>query len=222
MIFDIPNINLNDEEWIYIITEYLNGWTEIPLSLSDGYDVDKLKFYDGLLGTLLKETEKLLKLAPAYINREFVDSWKYQGKLYRVIHSHYDFDDEESEPHRVMPNVDYHRLITHWTDDYTFEGLTYKLPTDCEYIILEAETRDRIAFDVNRFRKIYHCERPFTQKEREIIFPMYKENIKEYSMTINEFIELKNRRSCFNGQEKRIGIGLWCFCTFGILACTRI
>ena len=190
MIFDIPSVNLNDDEWIYIITEYLNGWTEIPLSLSDGYDIDKLKFYDGLLGTLLKETEKLLELAPEYINREFVDSWKYQGKLYRVIHSHYVFDAEESEPRLVMPTVDYHRMITHWTDDYTFEGLT-KLSKDCEYIILEAETREHIAFNVNSFRKKYHCERPFTQKEREIIFPMYKENIKEYRMTINEFIELK-------------------------------
>ena len=57
-------------------------------------------------------------------------------------------DDEEPEPHRVMPTIDYHRMITHWTDDYTFEGLTYKLPRDCEYIILEAETKEHLAFDV--------------------------------------------------------------------------
>ena len=47
------------------------------------------------------------------------------------------------------------------------------------------------AFDVNKFRKAYRCERHFTEREREIIFPMYKENIKEYRMTINEFVKLK-------------------------------
>lgn len=199
MIFDFPNIRFEDNEWIYLIIRYLEGWTEIPLNETNGYDLDELKFYDGLLGTLLKHTEKVLKYAPNFANEEFVNSWKYQGKIYRVIHGNCVLDDEESLPRFTLPAVDYHEMITHWTDNYTFEGLMYKLSSDCEYIILEADTQDRLAFDVNKFRKVYGCERVYTEKEREIIFPMYKKNIKEYRMTIEEFIAMKKQEQMLNG-----------------------
>ncbi len=192
MIFDFWNMDFSDEDWIYIIAQYLNVWTEIPLSTSSGYDIENLKFFDGLLGTLLKQTERIYSEYPNALNKPFVDSWMYQGKLYRVMHGYVEYDEVEGEKY-VMPEVEYHGMISHWTDDYTFEGLTYKLSRDEQYIILEADTRDRFAFDVNKFRKVYGYKRPFTEKEREIIFPMYKENIKEYRMTINEFIELKKQ-----------------------------
>ena len=194
MIFDKPNVNFTDEEWIEIIKEYLNGWTEIPLNPSNGYDIDELKFYDGLLGTLLKDTEFFIKNDPTLVNKKFVGSWKYQGKLYRVIHPHYVFDnDDYMHPRIVMPDVEYHGMISHWTDDYTFKGLMYKLFDDVEYIILETDTKDRLAFDVNKFRKKHNCRKWNTEKEREIIFPMYRENTKEYRMTINEFMEIKKK-----------------------------
>lgn len=194
MIFNFPNIKFSDDEWIYIIAKCLNGWTAIPLSLSSGYDVDELKFYDGFLGTLLKQTESLMTEYPSEVHKEFVDSWKYQGKIYRVLHK---CPKTNKNGKYKLPKVDYHGMITHWTDDYTFEGLTYKLSTDCEYIILEADTKEHLAFDVNKFRKVYGYENPFTEKEREIIFPMYRDNIKEYRMTISEFIRLKNRKELF-------------------------
>ncbi len=192
MIFDFGNMNFSDEDWICIIAQYLNGWTEIPLSTSSGYDIENLKFFDGCLGTLLKQTERIYSEYPDALNKPFVDSWRYQGKLYRVMHGYVEYDEVEGEKY-IMPEVEYHGMISHWTDDYTFEGLTYKLSRDEQYIILEADTSDRFAFDVNKFRKAYGYERPFTEKEREIIFPMYKDNIKEYQMTINEFIELKKQ-----------------------------
>ena len=194
MIFDKPNVNFTDEQWIEIIKEYLNGWTEIPLHPTNGYNIDELKFYDGLLGTLLKDTEFFIKNDPTLLNKKFVDSWKYQGKLYRVIHPHYAFDnDDYMHPRIVMPDVEYHGMISHWTDDCTFKGLMYKLSPDSKYIILETDTEEHLAFDVNKFRKKYHCRKRNTEKEREIIFPMYRENTKEYRMTINEFIEIKKK-----------------------------
>ena len=65
-------------------------------------------------------------------------------------------------------------MISHWTDDYTFQGLMYKLNTETPYILLEADTQNHLAFDVNKFRREYNCENRFTAKEREIIFSMYK------------------------------------------------
>ena len=46
---------------------------------------------------------------------------------------------------------------------------------------------------MNGFRKEYGCEERFTEKEREFIFPMYKECIKEYRMSIREFADLKQK-----------------------------
>lgn len=200
MIFDF-NMSFTDDEWKIIIIEYLRVWTSIPLTTNGDYDIENLKFFDGLLGTLLKHTESLLKEYPPFLDKEFVDSWKYQGKLYRVIHPHYVFDDDSVEPRTVMPEVNYHRMITHWTSDYTFRGLlaTAKIFDDEEYIILEADTGDHLAFDVNKFRKANSVIEPYTQGENEIIFPMYRENIKEYRMTIKEFIRMKNQEQPSNG-----------------------
>ena len=190
MIFDFPNIRFSDEEWLYILERYLKGWTETPLTYLNGYDVDTLKFYDGLIGTLLKHTEKIYKICPDFLDGRFIGSWKYQGRLYRVMHPVLNVDENGNE-HSALPDVEYHGMITHWTDDYTFSGLLQKLNPDCVHIILEANTGDHFAFDVNGFRKEYGCEEQYTQKEREFIFPMYKECIKEYRMTINEFIKKK-------------------------------
>lgn len=194
MIFNF-NMSFTDDEWKLIIIEYLRVWTGIPLTPYGGYDIEDLKFFDGLLGTLLKHTEFLTKEYPSMLDKEFVDSWKYQGKLYRVIHSHYEPNGNSTEPRIVMPEVYYHRMITHWTSDYTFKGLlaTAKIFDDEEYIILEADTREHLAFDVNKFRQVNNAQEIYTQGENEIVFPMYKENIKEYHMTINEFIKMKTQ-----------------------------
>lgn len=192
MIFDYMNIDISDDEWIEIIKKCLVEWTETPLSSLDGCDMDDVRFFDGLFGTLLKQTERITAQNPAILNKKFVDSWKYQGKLYRVMHEHMVFD-ADGNYQVIMPEVNYHGMITHWTDDYTFEGLLYKLPPDDDYIILEADTGDHFAFDVNRFRKKHHCRNRHTDKEREFIFPMYKECIKEYRMSIHEFATKKKK-----------------------------
>ena len=195
MIFNFNYMDFSDEDWKYIILQYLKEWTEIRLTTNDGYDFEELKFFDGFLGTLLKQTEALMSEYPSVLDIEFIDSWKYQGKLYRVIHPHYVFDDSVIEPRTIMPEVNYHRMITHWTSDYTFEGLlrSNKIFDYEEYIILEADTGDHLAFDVNKFREANNVIEPYTQGENEIIFPMYKECIKEYRMTINEFIKMKEQ-----------------------------
>ena len=194
MIFDFPNIRFRDDEWLYILECYLKGWTETPFACLAGYDVDSLKFYDGFIGTLLKQTERIYKIWPDCLDRRFVNSWKYQGKLYRVMYPVINVAEDGAES-AVLPKVEYHGMITHWTNDYTFSGLLQKLNLDAEYIILEADTGDHFAFDVNGFRKEYNCEELHTQKEQEFIFPMYKEHIKEYRMSINEFVELKKREA---------------------------
>lgn len=192
----MSGIDFKDEDWIYILINYLSGWTEIPLSTSKGYDVDVLKFYDGFIGYLLKQTERYLKEYENYkdkLDMKFINSWKYEGKLYRIIHRSIKKDETLKKGYSCrLPKIKYHGMISHWTDDYTFEGLMHKLNHEEKYIILEADTKDHLGFNVNKFRKEYSCEKPYTAKEREIIFPMYKDCIiKKHHLSVNEFIKLK-------------------------------
>ena len=190
MIFNFFHMQFSDADWIYIILQYLREWTEIPLSSTSGYDAERLKFFDGFLGTLLRQTEEMELFAPHLRNKEFVESWKYQGKLYRVIHDTLSVDDDGNEK-MVTPEIEYHGMITHWTDDYTFSGLLHKLPDNRKFIILEADTRERLAFDVNHFRSHNGDSAPYTEKEREFIFPMYREHITEHRMSIRDFAAMK-------------------------------
>lgn len=196
MIFNLANVSFTDDEWIYILAVILKGWTEVPLSQLYGYNKDNVKFFDGIIGSLLRQTEELQVDYPDALDQRFVNSWKYQGKLYRVLHPSMIEDENSIDGYSsALPQVEYHEMITHWTTDFTFEALLYKLSADTKYIILEADTKEHFAFDVNGFRAEYGFEERFTQKEQEIIFPMYKECIQEHCMTVNEFIEMKTK-SC--------------------------
>ena len=192
----LPNLYLSEGDMIFLLSKVLKSWTEIPLSPFSGYDKDVLKFYDGFLGTLIHQTEEVLKEWPEYGNDDFIKPWKYQGKLYRVLHECPHEDHRCIDGYRMeLPKVDYHRMISHWTDDYSFEGLMYKLSSKTQCVILEANTGDHIGFDVNGFRNAFGCAEHFTEGEREIIFPTYKECIKEYRMTIEEFTKMKLQES---------------------------
>lgn len=194
--FDFINIDFQEHEWNYLVLKYLKGWTEIPLNTADGYDEKELKFYDGFFGALLSNTEQALSQYPYAENPNCVDLWKFQGKIYRVLH-HVCYDDKKGRHHHRLPKVKYHGMISHWTTDYTFHKLLYKLSDDEKYIILEADTGKHFAFDVNKYRKANNCEEFYTEGEQEIIFPMYKECIKEYHMTIRDFRRMKEQ------EEKR-------------------
>lgn len=195
MIVDLPNVNFSDKEWLYILKKVLKGWTETPLTTTSSYNRDRLKFYDGIIGLILKDTEMIVRDYPKSFNKSFVDSWKYQGKLYRVMHKCMVLDNSSVEGYSYkLPEVEYHNMITHWTTDLTFNALLYKLNLDTKYIILEADTNERFAFDVNKFQEVNGFQEIYTQEEREVIFPMYKSHIKEHLMTINEFVEMINNR----------------------------
>ena len=186
-------INPSNFEELRILARYLKEWTEIPLSPIGGYIKDKVRYYDEYIGSIIRKAEEILSEEQDVIMyADFLESWKYQGILYRVIHPSPHEDKRYTDGYRFnLPIIDYHRMISHWTDDYTFSGLMYKLSDKVEYIILEADTENHLAFDVNRFRRKYGFEERYTEKEREFIFPMYKECIKEYRMSIEEFIRKK-------------------------------
>lgn len=108
------------------------------------------------------------------MNVNFVNAWKYQEVIYRVLYPRRVENNKTGKISYKLPKVKYHRMISHWTTDYSFEAL-HKLSRTQKYVILEADTKEHLGFDVNKFRKIYSCINVYTQNEQEIIFPMYKE-----------------------------------------------
>lgn len=191
MQFIMPmDAGFDEEAWTAIALGYLRSWTNISFTYTEEYDPELVKFYDGFFGYLLKRTEKLIEFGHEVDKYDNIDAWKYQGKLYRVMHPYVVIDSNDEEQ-KIMPEVNYHGMITHWTTDYTFSGLMYKLSHNEEYIILEADTGKHFGFDVNKFQATYNCENRYTKKEQEVIFPMYKECIKEYRMKIADFIRMK-------------------------------
>lgn len=196
MVSNLPNILFQHEECVDILSTVLSSWTEIPLSPIDGYDKNYVRQHDRIIGTLLRETELLLKNSPNKVNNSFFNSWMYKGKLYRIIHVSPVEDARCEDGFRYeLPKIDYHGMIAHWTTDYTFKGLMYKLSPEVESIILEADAAEHIGFDINRFRKTYGFENSFLTNENEVIFPMYKNCITEYKMSINDFIQIKNKNN---------------------------
>lgn len=191
---ELISLDITMEELIFLLLKYLKGWTEISLTNNQGYDKDKLIFYDAFIGSIIRKSEELIKLYPELKKDSFIQSWLYQGKLYRVIHRNIVENKRNKRGYSCrMPKVEYHEMITHWTKDRSFKALKHKLSETDKYIILETDTKDRLAFDVNKFRKIHNEEELYTQDEDEVIFLMYKDYIKEYPpMSIKQFNDMIN------------------------------
>ena len=186
--FQYPFLSFSADTEKHNLQKILRSWTQIPFTSNDGYSLEEVKDYDQILGELLRQAEHSLKRNLNVGCGDFLESWVYQGTIYRVMHGVVD-----DQGYASLPKVNYHRMVTHWTNNYTFEGLPNKISRDERCIILEANTGNHIAFDVNGFRRKYGCQEPFTEKEHEIIFPMYKDCIKEYRMSINEFAAKKKK-----------------------------
>ena len=117
----------------------------------------------GLIKSLMPETNDDLVARLNAINED-ISSWKYVGKIYRVI------DCRKSR-------VEYHQLIASWTNSPEVFKEFNHLYEDQEYTFLIAETREDWAFDVNKYRKHASNRHIFTEHESEIILPMDKKYI---------------------------------------------
>ena len=85
--FNHPLNQLSFEDQKYMIAVTMEQFREIPLC-GGGYDEEGLRFYDGVLGNLIRERDSMLKF-PAYNlhdeSAEFSTHWEYHGDIYRVL-----------------------------------------------------------------------------------------------------------------------------------------
>ena len=97
---------------------------------------------------------------------ESVNTWKYTGKVYRVIGCKPD-------------KVEYHDMIASWTNNpLAFADFNHLICT-VKYTFLIGHTGKNWAFDVNKYRRIIGDMHQFTEYESEIILPMNKKYVKD-------------------------------------------
>lgn len=137
----------------------------------------------GFIKSLTPETNNDLTAKLNAVNED-INSWKYVGKIYRVI------DCRKSQ-------VEYHQLIASWTDTPEAFKQFNHLYKKHRYSFLIADTGKDWAFDVNKYRKNTDNEHCYTEHESEIIFPMDKQYVVDlFYGTLEEFYKhLKTRRS---------------------------
>lgn len=200
-LFD-SNMNhpLNQLSWDsqkYIIAITMHQFREFPLC-SGSYDEEGLRFYDGVLGSLIRTRDKMRRVhdelgiqeMPEY--EAFVSKWAYHGNIYRVIGEAYVYEDGDDEPHMEMPEIKWHGMIASWSSSYDFTtGFNHIYP-DVKYTIIHANTGDSVGIDANKLGDYVDGYNPYTVDENEVIFPMKKEFVvKVYEeITPNEFKSL--------------------------------
>ena len=137
----------------------------------------------GFINNLTPETNNDLTAKLNEINED-INSWKYVGKIYRVI------DCRKSQ-------VEYHQLIASWTDTPEAFKQFNHLYENHRYLFLIADTGKDWAFDVNKYRKNTANKHCYTEHESEIIFPMDEGHIIDsFYGTLKEFYQhIKKRRS---------------------------
>lgn len=196
---------LNQLPWssqMYMIAITMHQFREFPLCSGEGYDEEGLRFYDGVLGNLIRTRDKMrraqnelgIQEMPEY--EAFVSKWAYQGDIYRVIGEMYVHEDGNDEPHTEMPEIKWHGMIASWSSSYDFTtGFNHIYP-DAKYTIIHANTGDSVGIDANKLGDYVGGYNPHTVGENEVIFPMKKEFVvKVYKeITPNEFKNLMEVR----------------------------
>ena len=137
----------------------------------------------GFIKNLISETNNDLMAKFNAINED-ISSWKYVGKIFRVI------DCRKSR-------VEYHQLIASWTDSPEAFKQFNHLCKKHRYSFLIADTGKDWAFDVNKYRNNTNNRHCYTEYESEIIFPMDKQYVIDlFYGTLEEFYKhIKARRS---------------------------
>lgn len=201
MLFD-SNMNhpLNQLSWndqMYMIAVTMRQFREFPLC-GGGYDEEGLRFYDGVLGSLIRMRDKMRRMQNEWGMQEipeyeaFVSKWAFQGDIYRVIGEARVYEDGDDEPHMEMPEIKWHGMIASWSSSYDFTTGFNHIHPDAKYTIIHANTGDSVGIDANKLGDYVSGYNPHTVGENEVIFPMKKEFVVEVyeEITPNEFKNL--------------------------------
>lgn len=194
MIFDenidhpLNQFYLEDQKHILAITMY--QFRERPMC-NNGYKEEELRFYDGVLGNLIRTRDLFMK--EGYYDKingfaEFSSHWEYHGDIYRVLDK-FMVCPKKGEPYYRTPAIKWHGMIASWSSSYDFTKNFNHIYADKHYTIIHANTGNSAGIDANKFGEYLGYYNPNTIKENEIIFPMKQEFVIDVykNITPNEF-----------------------------------
>lgn len=190
---DHPLNRLSWDKQKNIIAVTMHQFREFPLC-GGGYDEERLRFYDGVLGSLIRMRDlvvqdNLMNQIPGY--DEFTSCWEYQGDIYRVIDKTL-VHPKKGKPYYRMPSIKWHGMIASWSSSYDFTTGFNHIYSDAKYTIIHANTGGSAGIDANKLGNYVGGYNPNTVGENEVIFPMKKKFVvKVYEgITPNEFKNL--------------------------------
>lgn len=178
-----PRMSVEDQ--FAIFNRALGGWQERSL-LGKGYCKNNLDFYDGTIGYVIRKWNEYHKISKTedWITQpilDFMDLWKYQGALYRVIAA-------------PTSEIRYHKKIASWTKSVDVFSRFNKLNDNVNYTFVIADTFDYFGFDINKYNRNMNLVNAFNCHEEEVIFPMDKKYVKSVFYgalkEFNQFVKL--------------------------------
>lgn len=171
---------LSFENQKFMIALTMTQFREIPLC-GNGYDEEGLRFYDGVLGSLIRTRDELVErdMINAFEGvAAFTDRWTYQGDIYRVLDKRLVYyKDESREPYLRMPAIKWHGMVASWSKSYDFTEDFNHIYPEAKYTIIHANTGNSAGIDVNKFSLYLDCYNKRSACENEVIFPMKKEYV---------------------------------------------
>ena len=189
-------ISFENQKFMLAITMY--QFREMPLC-SGGYDEEELRFYDGILGNLIR-TRDLFVVRGLYdvIDNyaKFSSNWEYHGDIYRVLGKSIVYP-KRGEPYYRMPAIKWHGMIASWSSSYDFTTNYNHIYADEHYTIIHSNTKTSAGIDANKFGEYLGYYSQYTIGEKEVIFPMKKEFVVNVykNITPNEFKTLMETRA---------------------------
>lgn len=190
--FNHPLNQFSLENQKYILAITMKQFREFPLC-SGGYNEEGLRFYDGVLGNLIRMRDKAIELDSNRIIQDvvkFSSTWEYHGNIYRVLGKSYVYP-KNGEPYRRMPAIKWHGMIASWSSSYDFTTGFNHISSKAKYTIIHAHTGNSAGIDVNKFSEYLGCYNRYTSSENEVIFPMKKEFVVKIYKNITT-VEFKN------------------------------
>lgn len=192
-----------------LLADTLVQFREFPLC-AGGYDEEGLRFYDGVLGNLIRTRDSYIEneIYHQVVGfAEFASHWEYRGDIYRVLGKSYVQDEEEGEPRLEMPEINWHGMIASWSKSYDFTTGFSHINSRGHYTFIHARTLGSAGIDANKFSQYLDCFNQNLADEEEVIFPMKRRHVvKVYkNMTPGEFKEIMDASSWMEKASAMMG-----------------
>ncbi len=194
----LNRLSLEDQKYMLALT--MRQFTETSMC-SGGYNEAGLRFYDGVLGNLIRMRDNVSEYEDTEIESDimgFASNWEYHGDIYRVLDKAYVYP-KNREAYMRMPAIKWHGMIASWSKAYDFTNGFNHISSNIKYTIIHANTGNNVGIDVNKFGEYLGCYNPYTACENEVIFPMKKEFVVKIYKNITP-IEFKELMENYNAR----------------------